>query len=123
MSAASNAAKHRTLMAAIGDEDTITGILLAGIGQITSEPGKERNFYVASENTKMEELERKFDEFINRDDIAILLINQFLADKIRVIIDTYTKPFPAILEIPSKDHPYDPEKDSILRRLRRLMGE
>ncbi|EIF48981.1 hypothetical protein HII13_001014 [Brettanomyces bruxellensis] len=123
MSASSNAAKHRTLMAAIGDEDTVTGILLAGIGQVTSEPGKERNFYVASENTKMEELERKFDEFINRDDVAILLINQFLADKIRVLIDTYTKPFPAILEIPSKDHPYDPEKDSILRRLRRLMGE
>ena len=123
MSASSNAAKHRTLMAAIGDEDTVTGILLAGIGQVTSEPGKERTFYVASENTKMEELERKFDEFINRDDVAILLINQFLADKIRVLIDTYTKPFPAILEIPSKDHPYDPEKDSILRRLRRLMGE
>ncbi|CAG0889618.1 unnamed protein product [Darwinula stevensoni] len=25
-------------------------------------------------------------------------------------------PIPAVLEIPSKDYPYDPSKDSILRR-------
>ena len=35
---------------------------------------------------------------------------------IRHVIDRYDKPIPAILEIPSKDHPYDPNKDSILRR-------
>lgn len=123
MAPTSDATKHRTLIAAIGDEDTITGMLLAGIGQVTNEPGKERNFFVASDNTKVEDLEKKYNEFIDRDDIAILLINQYLADKIRISIDTYSKPFPAILEIPSKDHAYDPEKDSILRRVRRLFGE
>lgn len=46
-----------------------------------------------------------------------------IADKIRHRIDTYTAAFPTILEIPSKDHPYDPEKDSVLRRVRRLFGE
>ena len=35
---------------------------------------------------------------------------------IRHVIDRHDKPIPAILEIPSKDHPYDPNKDSILRR-------
>lgn len=35
---------------------------------------------------------------------------------IRYVIDAHTKPVPAVLEIPSKDHPYDPNKDSILRR-------
>jgi len=35
---------------------------------------------------------------------------------IRLLIDRYTKALPAILEIPSKDHPYDANKDSILRR-------
>lgn len=35
---------------------------------------------------------------------------------IRYVIDTHTTPVPAVLEIPSKDHPYDPSKDSILRR-------
>ena len=35
---------------------------------------------------------------------------------IRHIIDQHDKAIPAILEIPSKDQPYDPSKDSILRR-------
>lgn len=35
---------------------------------------------------------------------------------IRHCIDSHTQPIPAILEIPSKDHPYDASKDSILRR-------
>jgi ATP synthase F subunit len=46
-----------------------------------------------------------------------------IADRIRYRVDTYTQAFPTILEIPSKDHPYDPEKDSVLRRVRRLFGE
>jgi len=35
---------------------------------------------------------------------------------IRHVIDRYTQTIPAILEIPSKEHPYDATKDSILRR-------
>lgn len=35
---------------------------------------------------------------------------------IRHCIDAHIQPIPAILEIPSKDHPYDANKDSILRR-------
>jgi len=58
-----------------------------------------------------------------RKDIAILLINQHIADRIRPRVDTYTAAFPSLLEIPSKDHPYDPEKDSVLKRVRRLFGE
>lgn len=54
--------------------------------------------------------------------IYILTASQ-IADRIRHRIDTYTAAFPAVLEIPSKDHPYDPEKDSVLRRVRRLFGE
>lgn len=39
-----------------------------------------------------------------------------IAEEIRHILDNYDKAIPAILEIPSKEHPYDPSKDSILRR-------
>ena len=46
-----------------------------------------------------------------------------IADRIRHRVDTYTAAFPSLLEIPSKDHPYDPEKDSVLKRVRRLFGE
>lgn len=119
------AMNRRALIATIADEDTVTGLLLAGVGQITSEKGKETNFLtVQPGKTSVEDIEAAFDQFTSdRDDIAILLINQHLADLIRFKVDNYTDAFPAILEIPSKDHPYDPEKDSVLKRVRRLFGE
>jgi V-type H+-transporting ATPase subunit F len=46
-----------------------------------------------------------------------------IAEMIRDSVDKFTDAFPAVLEIPSKDHPYDPEKDSVLRRVRRLFGD
>lgn len=46
-----------------------------------------------------------------------------IAEQIRDSVDRFQEAFPAVLEIPSKDHPYDPEKDSVLRRVRRLFGE
>ena len=39
-----------------------------------------------------------------------------IAEEIRHVLDSYDKAIPSILEIPSKEHPYDPSKDSILRR-------
>ena len=39
-----------------------------------------------------------------------------VADMIRHVLDSYTQAIPAVLEIPSKEHPYDASKDSILRR-------
>lgn len=41
-----------------------------------------------------------------------------IAEMIRHVIDSHIQPVPAVLEIPSKDHPYDASKDSILRRAR-----
>jgi V-type H+-transporting ATPase subunit F len=41
---------------------------------------------------------------------------------IRFLVDGYNKPIPAILEIPSKDHPYDPESDSVLSRVKHLFS-
>jgi V-type H+-transporting ATPase subunit F len=46
-----------------------------------------------------------------------------IAEQIREDVDKFQDAFPAVLEIPSKDHPYDPEKDSVLRRVRRLFGD
>ncbi|ODQ77582.1 hypothetical protein BABINDRAFT_172680 [Babjeviella inositovora NRRL Y-12698] len=115
--------KKRTLLAVLADEDTVTGLLLAGVGQITTTPGKEKNFLTIDAKVTDEEIEAAFEQFTTRDDIAILLINQHIAERIRWKVDAFTAAFPAILEIPSKDHPYDPEKDSILRRVRRLFGE
>lgn len=120
----SEAMSKRNLLAAIGDEDTVTGLLLAGVGQVSGEDGKDTNFLTINPGkTSVEEIEAAFDKFTSeRKDIAILLINQHIADEIRFKVDNFTSAFPAILEIPSKDHPYDPEKDSILKKVRRLFG-
>ena len=63
-----------------------------------------------------------FKELTNREDIAVVLINQHVAEMIRYLINEYTKPIPAVLEVPSKDTPYDPSKDSILARVQHLLG-
>ncbi len=77
---------------------------------------------VVDKNTTTNEIEETFRAFLRRDDIDIILINQNLAEMIRHVIDSHTAPVPSILEIPSKDHPYDPNKDSILRRAKGLFS-
>ena len=112
--------------------------------------------------TSVKKIEDTFKDFTNRDDIAIILINQHIANMIRHMIDNYiqarshnmpsgvtfldlqvhtkypiytmmavaqlsgsivcAQPIPAILEIPSKEHPYDPAKDSILSRVKIMFG-
>ncbi|TIA88504.1 hypothetical protein E3P99_02530 [Wallemia hederae] len=116
-----SAANKRTLIAAIGDEDTVTGLLLAGIGQVDD---RGKNFYVHDPKAQVSVLEETFKAYTQeRDDIAIVLINQHIAELIRPQIERYTEAFPALLEIPSKEHPYDPEKDTILKRVQKLVGE
>ncbi|RDA83446.1 hypothetical protein CP532_1813 [Ophiocordyceps camponoti-leonardi (nom. inval.)] len=135
--------KDREFLAVIGDEvgsatpsqrtrltppglpqDSVTGLLLAGIGHVTAGADAQRNFLVVDNKTDTASIEATFDRFTQeRKDIGIILINQHIADRIRHRIDSYTAAFPTVLEIPSKDHPYDPEKDSVLRRVRRLFGE
>ncbi|KAJ5728720.1 uncharacterized protein N7483_003228 [Penicillium malachiteum] len=147
MAASAATYKDRQLLAVIGDEEydqssqlsatilvlvkltdspysSVTGLLLAGIGHVTDPPDAQRNFLVVDAKTETSEIERAFQTFTQeRKDIAIILINQHVAERIRNSVDSFTEPFPAVLEIPSKDHPYDPEKDSVLKRVRRLFGE
>ncbi|KAL6860263.1 H(+)-transporting V1 sector ATPase subunit F [Amphichorda felina] len=104
--------KNRQFLAVIGDE------------HVTPGADAEKNFLVVDSKTETSAIESAFERFTEqRKDIGIVLINQHVAERIRHRIDTYTAAFPAVLEIPSKDHPYDPEKDSVLRRVRRLFGE
>lgn len=60
--------------------------------------------------------------FLARSDIGIILINQFIAEMIRHAIDAHMQSIPAVLEIPSKEHPYDASKDSILRRAKGMFS-
>ncbi|KAJ7817404.1 ATP synthase (F/14-kDa) subunit-domain-containing protein [Mycena leptocephala] len=95
--------KNRNLLAVIGDEDSITGLLLAGIGHINE---NQKNFLVVDAKTQVSTIEAAFQDFTEQKDIAILLINQHIAERIRPTVDRYQQAFPALLEIPTKDHPY-----------------
>lgn len=99
----------------------------------------------APTETQTSTIEAAFQDMTDRPDVAILLINQHIAEKIRPLLEHYTQAFPAVLEIPSKEHPYgrsihhggelpmytdkydiafaDPSKDSVLRRVKKLAGE
>lgn len=47
---------------------------------------------------------------------------QQIANEIRPVLAKFSAPVPAVLEIPSKEHPYDASKDSILQRVRNMLG-
>jgi V-type H+-transporting ATPase subunit F len=104
----------------IADEDTVTGFLLAGVGNVDLR--RKTNYLIVDSKTTVKAIEDAFKEFTTKDDIAIVLISQYVANMIRFLVDSYNKPVPAILEIPSKDHPYDPAHDSILSRVRYLFS-
>ena len=103
---------------------SVTGLLLAGVGHFTEPPDSQKNFLVVDQKTEKSEIAQVFNSFTKeRKDIAIVLINQHVAEMIRDDVARFQDAFPAVLEIPSKDHPYDPEKDSVLTRVRKLFGE
>ncbi len=108
------------LIAVIGDEDTCTGFLLGGIGEL--DKNRRPNFLAVDKDTPLNEIEDAFNSFLSREDIAIILIVQNVAEMIRHLIDAHTEPIPAVLEIPSKDNPYDASKDSILKRAKGMFS-
>jgi len=109
------------LFTMIADEDTITGFLLSGIGNIDS--SRKSNFLVVDSKTTKQQIKAAFEGFIARDDVGVVLISQTVADDIRYLLDDYDQLRPSILEIPSKGHPYDPTKDSMMQRIRRILGK
>ncbi|CAL5436822.1 unnamed protein product [Camellia sinensis] len=121
--------RNSALIAMIADEssstmyyegDTVTGFLLAGVGNVDLR--RKTNYLIVDSKTTVKQIEDAFKEFTTREDIAIVMISQFVANMIRFLVDSYNKPVPAILEIPSKDHPYDPTHDSVLSRVKYLFS-
>jgi len=109
------------LVAIIGDEDTVAGFLLTGIG-CRDNRGLVNFLVVNSESTKHEEIAAAFRDFSTRDDIAIILITQSAAQEIRYLISAYERTIPTVLEIPSKEIAYKEDQDPIMQRVLRLLG-
>ncbi|KAH8082961.1 proton-transporting ATPase [Aureococcus anophagefferens] len=61
-------------------------------------------------------VEAAFNDFTTRDDIGIV------ANDIRHLLKSYTKTIPTVLEMPSKDQPYDPQQDYIMQRVSGMLN-
>ena len=108
----------------IGDDDTVTGMCLAGIGHVDGQ-GK-KNFLTVNTKTHIKEIEEKFHELTARRDVAMVLITQSCAEIIRGTVDAYAhsgQVIPTILEIPSGESPYDPRKDAVMQRVAFFMPQ
>ncbi len=116
-----NRTDNNLLISIIGDEETVTGFLLAGIGERTE---NSKNFFIISNTTEKMEVEEIFNSLIVRKDIGIILISQHVAEMIREILDQYEEIIPTVLEIPSRNFPYLIEKDPIMQKAcRQLYGQ
>ena len=111
---------NNLLIGIIGDEETVTGFLLAGIG----ERNENTNFLKVTSETDTNQIRDFFQELVSRGKVGIILISQDVAERIRETLDAYDEIIPTVLEIPSKNTPYSIEKDSIMQKaLRQLYGQ
>ncbi|KAL2540634.1 V-type proton ATPase subunit F [Abeliophyllum distichum] len=83
---------NSALIAMIADEDTITGFLLAGVGNVDLR--RKTNYLIVESKTTVKQIEDAFKEFTTREDIGIVLISQYVANMIRFLVDSYNKPIP-----------------------------
>ncbi|EPR79950.1 Vacuolar ATP synthase subunit F [Spraguea lophii 42_110] len=88
----------RELVGIIAEEDMITGFEFTGLVRNVEKP----NFIPVTPETPEEELEILFSEMVTREDIAIIFICDFAAEKIHNTIKKYNDVLPSILIIPSK---------------------
>jgi vacuolar-type H+-ATPase subunit F/Vma7 len=73
--------------------------------------------------TTRDTIESTFARFLTRGDVGLIIMNQPVADSIRASVTAHTAAIPMVLEIPSKDSPYEPGKDAIMKRVLQMLGE
>jgi V/A-type H+-transporting ATPase subunit F len=98
-------------IAAIGEEDTIIGLRLAGIGDA----------FIASE---VSEIKAAIEKVLQNPDIGLLIITERLAEKVRNIINEIMerRTIPTIIEIPDRQGPIEREVDPISELIKRAVG-
>ncbi|KAG8344651.1 putative ATP synthase subunit [Trypanosoma vivax] len=114
----------------IGDEDTVTGFLLAGIGDnrtlaSQTDGGKhagQPNYVVVNSSTPLADIETAFTNMYANPNIGIIIICQHIANDIRHLIEGVDKNIPCVLEIPSKGGVYDANKDFVLEKINKALG-
>ncbi|KAL7698887.1 vacuolar ATP synthase subunit [Lotmaria passim] len=126
---------EQRIVGIIGDEDTVTGFLLAGVGDNRVSPNQATNpvdgqqqkaappnYFVVNPSTPLPEIEEAFTTMCNRRDIGIIIICQHIANDIRHLVAEHSAVIPCVLEIPSKGQKYEAEKDFVLEKITRALG-
>lgn len=108
--------EQEMLIAVIGDEDTCVCYILAGIGEVNQHT-KEKNFFIAGSKTTKADILKAWRSFTNRNDIAIVFINQCYAHMIRDQLNAHKDVFPTIVELPSIGKPFDLSQDPFFKKL------
>ena len=103
-------------VAVLGDELTVSGVLLAGAG-IKNAEGKA-NFAIVGPETPKAEVLAHFKELTARHDVQVLFVNCFVANKIREAIDALKGQRPVIMEIPGPTETYDAEQDPVMQHIK-----
>ena len=68
------------------------------------------------------QIENTFDRYLKDSMISVILVTQEVSEKyLREKISKREEIYPVILEIPSKEKPYDPVKDLVMQRAHRLL--
>ncbi|EHK20367.1 uncharacterized protein TRIVIDRAFT_48653, partial [Trichoderma virens Gv29-8] len=84
------------------------------------------NYFTVKSETTNAQIEAAFVQLAKRPEVGVILISQHIANRIRRAIEAHMSQknggIPTVIEMPSKDHPWDPEKDTVYRRARDLMG-
>lgn len=110
-------------VAVIGDEQTVCGMILGGMGCVDGQGRK--NFFVVDSKTRSHEIADFFTECTQRKDLAMIMLTQTQANEIRNVVDDFARSgqfVPAVVEMPSKDVPFDPKKDPIMQRVQMFFG-
>ncbi|KAH0572188.1 V-type proton ATPase subunit F [Spironucleus salmonicida] len=90
-----------TVAAVIADSATVSGFLLSGAGCRDVE-GRQ-NFHEFTSESPRNDILEAFKQLKARDDISVVFISKFCADKIRDEVVAYKGVKPVVMEIPSKD--------------------
>jgi ATP synthase F subunit len=101
------------LIAVIGEESLVSGFLLAGIGLA----GPLSNFFVVDAATSKTETQLVFEEFLERTDLSVVLVSQFLLDgDLQGLAMQHRGAKPIVVGVPATGCRYDPKKDLFLRQ-------
>lgn len=102
--------QHTELIGLMGDQDSVVGFLLGGIGQkIVNQTTHEHetNVHIIENETPTEEIEDAFRHLLSRTDIGVILITRLVADRIRYLLELRKAVYPIILEIPAPVDPFE----------------